>query len=466
MATQFKRFKLFDPEGNLLSEGDYSTLQDECQSVEIPENLRRIMVKTSSKQNVKSGRKILEIAQNLGILSTKGNAQGFYTILSNGKLFKRIVEKFNQPHLEALNAEQIDFPEVFDLSAPGLRVLTHFYEEQDRLFKIEQKDSNKDWRLSYAADPGLFAWLTDQEIYEEDLPYCIYSPLTGFRRWKSGELNPMLKFNAYAIPDFHILTAPEKTYDQYVQCTRINGRQIRFWMGEDWLHVLETDEESIHRFDELGPELARETKQYTLLKIASERPRYFSLKSGFMVDAGFSPIMFYNLQLDDTNGRRFEITLPKNRYTNIIHGTFAGDWPKLLPIFIGRGLEELGSKALPVELSPVQLMILPVGESHISAALELKDRMTQRGIRAAVDTNDSRVGRKIHQVKTNWIEHYTVIGDRESTNDDNVMIESWVTGNKLTLDDFWSDTSPIRQRIVRCTPQDNRIPKTLRFTND
>lgn len=459
MATDFQRFEFYDPKGNLLLQGTNNELA-QCLKLSIDKRLIEVLSHLCIDRKGKSGKGVLRQANELGFLSVKGNAPGFYTLLPNGTLLQEIVEAFNRQHIESLKAERIDFPAVYEQSDSALKTLTQTYEADGRIFRLH---SSKELRLSYAADPGLFSWLSGKKINEEDLPYCIYSPLTGFRKWKSGELSPMYKFNAYHIPDFHQLIPPEKGVEHYMRCAELSSDGARFWFKEDWIHVLETDEGSLHTFREIAPQLARIVKQYTLFRISSEKPRYFSLKSGFMINAGFCAMMLYNLQLDNENGQRFDIRLPNARFLHIIHGTLAAGWPKLLPIIIGRGLYGVSPMVLPIELSPVQIRILCILPDHAAKANNLKIELEKLGLRVEMDARKTRLSDKLRQLRIDWIEHYIVFGDLENQNLNNVRIESWVTNQNSTgITQFLEN----RPQLERCRLLNLRIPRLLRFINE
>jgi threonyl-tRNA synthetase len=91
----------------------------------------------------------------------------------------------------------------------------------------------------------------------------------------------------------------------------------------------------------------------------------------------------------------------------VIHRALLGS----LERFIGILVEHYGG-AFPLWLAPVQIRILPVGESHREPARELAEKLS--GFRVEVDDRDETVGKRIRDAEVEKIPYTVVYGDRES----------------------------------------------------
>ncbi len=80
--------------------------------------------------------------------------------------------------------------------------------------------------------------------------------------------------------------------------------------------------------------------------------------------------------------------------------------------FIGILLEHFAG-ALPLWLSPVQTVIIPIADRHVEAAEELATVLRARGLRIEVDGSDSRMQNKIRLAQEQKIPYMVVLGDRE-----------------------------------------------------
>src|SRR5206468_1027045 len=79
--------------------------------------------------------------------------------------------------------------------------------------------------------------------------------------------------------------------------------------------------------------------------------------------------------------------------------------------FIGI-LTEHYAGAFPFWIAPVQIRILPVGESHREGAEALAARLA--GYRVEVDGSDETVGKRIRNAELEKIPYVIVYGDKES----------------------------------------------------
>jgi threonyl-tRNA synthetase len=119
------------------------------------------------------------------------------------------------------------------------------------------------------------------------------------------------------------------------------------------------------------------------------------------------------IQLDRQMPARFELTYMGPDNTEhpvfVIHRALFGS----LERFIGILIEHYAGD-FPLWLAPVQVRILPVGETHRGAAQELAAQLKDVGARVEVDDRDETVGRRIRDAELEKIPRVVVYGDRES----------------------------------------------------
>jgi threonyl-tRNA synthetase len=119
------------------------------------------------------------------------------------------------------------------------------------------------------------------------------------------------------------------------------------------------------------------------------------------------------IQLDAQMPARFGLTYmgPDNHEhpVFVIHRALYGSFER----FIGLVIEHYGGD-FPLWLAPVQLRVLPVGESHRGAAASLRDRLTAEGFRVDVDERDETLGKRIRDAELEKLPYLVVYGDRES----------------------------------------------------
>jgi threonyl-tRNA synthetase len=79
-------------------------------------------------------------------------------------------------------------------------------------------------------------------------------------------------------------------------------------------------------------------------------------------------------------------------------------------------LIELYAGAFPVWLAPVQATVLPITDRQIEYAREVKRKLDEADIRAALDDRNEKINLKIREAQLQKIPYMLVVGDREQQN--------------------------------------------------
>jgi threonyl-tRNA synthetase len=93
----------------------------------------------------------------------------------------------------------------------------------------------------------------------------------------------------------------------------------------------------------------------------------------------------------------------------VIHRALLGS----LERFIGILTEHYGG-AFPFWLAPVQIRVLPVGESHLAPAMTIVEQLRTAGYRVDVGEPLETIGKRIRSAELEKIPFTIVFGDRES----------------------------------------------------
>ena len=118
------------------------------------------------------------------------------------------------------------------------------------------------------------------------------------------------------------------------------------------------------------------------------------------------------LQFDFNLPERFDMVFTNNEGKEerpyVLHRALFGSFER----FIGLLIEHYAG-AFPLWLSPVQIKVIPVRESHNVYAKEVYEMLKQNNIRAEIDLEDENLGKKVRAVKVSKIPYWVVIGDKE-----------------------------------------------------
>jgi threonyl-tRNA synthetase len=133
------------------------------------------------------------------------------------------------------------------------------------------------------------------------------------------------------------------------------------------------------------------------------------------------------IQLDSQMPQRFALSYvgPDNREHTpyVIHRASFGSLERFIGILI-----EHYAGAFPFWLAPVQVRVIPVGESHREAGHALAERLGE--YRVEVDERDDTVGKRIRDAEVEKVPVTVVWGDRES---EASLAVRWRGGSQETL---------------------------------
>ena len=119
------------------------------------------------------------------------------------------------------------------------------------------------------------------------------------------------------------------------------------------------------------------------------------------------------IQLDSQMPARFGLTYMgadnAEHTPYVVHRALLGSLERFLGILI-----EHYAGDFPLWLAPVQVRVIPVGESHRAAAEDIRTRLAEAGARADVDERDETVSKRIRDAELEKIPRVVVYGDKES----------------------------------------------------
>ncbi|MFE6982793.1 His/Gly/Thr/Pro-type tRNA ligase C-terminal domain-containing protein [Streptomyces griseus] len=398
---------------------------------------------------------VMRAAEQLQMVSRRGVPKGFLTTLPAGNVFEESVDAFNMAHLAALDVNRIDFPLVFDSGGAAMAELIEPYHLQGRTFTLADREG---LRLSYAADPNLFAWLQGRTLAQDLLPYAVYSPQPVFRNFRTGELS-IQRVRQFTVPDIHILATQDSAADRYLHALELAAESTRFWFDEDYVHVLDSVAGTANDNEEFYARAGKAAGGITVVRRLPSQSKYYAQKSGVLVWSGYDNVMLYNLQMDDVNPPRFDIRLDGGGHPTVIHACVAMGMSRMLPLILGRGISGISRRVIPVELAPVQVSVVPLRETHVERAGEIAAQLRNAQIRTTIDADVGRpIGARLAKGNQSWRPFFTVVGDRELSQQPLIQ-DATRTTDAMTPEDF------VRlhgERIRRCAAgplaQDRRLP--------
>jgi threonyl-tRNA synthetase len=274
-----------------------------------------------------------------------------------------------------------------------------------------------------------------------DLPARFWEPGLLHRREPSGTLHGLLRARHFAQDDSHIFCTEDQIQEEVAGVLEFAFATYAVF-GIDVRLELSTRPEQRIGSDELW-----DRSEAALVKALESRGLDYDLNPGdgafygpkidmHMTDSLGRSWQLGTCQLDYNMPGRFGLTYTgadnAEHQPVMIHRALMGSYER----FIGILLEHFGGE-LPVWLTPVQAIVLPISDRHAEYADGVRVRLAAHGLRAETDDRTESISRKIRDAELRKIPYMLVVGDREAERDEVSVREhrSKDTG-KASVEDF------------------------------
>src|SRR5690348_4373399 len=290
----------------------------------------------------------------------------------------------------------------------------HWAKFRENMFLI-QMDEEHTFAIKPMNCPGhMLLYGSDLRSYR-DLPlrYAEAAPL--HRNELAGALHGLTRVRYVTQDDAHIFCTREQISAELDDC--IDYVQFVFGLFDLEARAefstrpdnkLGTDEEWDFSEGELQAALERHSMAYV---VGEGEGSFYAPKIDLHVtDALGRSWQLGTIQLDRQMPQRFGLTYMgadnAEHEVYVIHRAFFGSFERFIGI-----LTEHYAGAFPFWISPEQIRVIPVGESHRPAAHALAERLPHR---VHVDESDDTVGKRIRNAELAKIPYVVVYGDKES----------------------------------------------------
>jgi threonyl-tRNA synthetase len=340
---------------------------------------------------------------------------------------------------------EVKTPQLFDSSL--WKISGHWDKYREHMFVTESADTPM--ALKPMNCPGHCQLYLLRPHSYRDLPVRYSEPGPLHRNEPSGTLHGLLRTRHFIQDDGHIFCTEQQIQDEVAAVMEFAFATYKVF-GLDVRLELSTRPEQRIGSDELW-----DHSEQALMKALESLDLEYELNPGdgafygpkidmHMTDSLGRAWQLGTCQLDYNFPERFNLT-----YTGadnaehrpvMIHRALMGSYER----FIGILLEHVGGE-LPVWLSPVQAIVLPIADRHLPYARSVSDRLFEAGVRVETDDRTESVGRKIRDSELRKIPYMLVVGDREAERDE-VSIREHRAGDAGT-----SSVHGFAQRVIEET---------------
>ena len=343
---------------------------------------------------------------------------GHFKFFPKGALLKELLEDYvHTIAVDMIGAMRIETPLMYRTSQKDIAEQAEKFLERDYRIKLSK---DKELLLRFAGDFGLFSIMKNTQMSQRQLPIRVFELSPSFRLEKRGECVGLRRLRAFTMPDIHCFCADyEQGKQEFAMITKHYDHLIR-GLGINYLLVFRLVEEYYEQTKDLLINLAKDLKQPILVEMLPEMSHYWNVKNEFQfVDAAEGSGQLCTVQLDVSDAERYGITYVNPEGEDIgciIVHTSIGSLERLI-----YGLLESAAKRqqqgklpmLPVWLSPVQVVVVPVTDRNKEFADGIVEKLRAQNVRAVLDDRAKTVGWKIRNAGKQWIPYVVVIGDKE-----------------------------------------------------
>ncbi len=266
-----------------------------------------------------------------------------------------------------------------------------------------------------------------------DLPLRYMESTMMYRDEKPGELSGLTRVRAITVDDGHIFCTTEQIKEEVKNISKII-EEFYTELGMFGDHFVSLSVRDPKKYDSyIGEEKDWNTAEDMLQKISDElnldavrvegEAAIYGPKLDYMFkDSLGRETQLATIQIDFAMPKRFELVYidndGKEKTPVMIHRAILGSYERFMAILI-----EHFAGAFPFWLSPVQVNIIPISETHKKYALQVCANLRKFDIRVEIDDSDETLGKKIRNTKIAKVPYYFVIGDAELKNN-TVTVES------------------------------------------
>lgn len=305
------------------------------------------------------------------------------------------------------------------LNAEIWKTSGHWGHYQEDMFILHHAEDNCDLGIKPMNCPAhMLVFKRDIHSYR-DLPLRLAETTTLYRNEKSGTLHGLTRVRSLSQDDTHIFCRPDQIISEIsALLEKVKAIYKIFDLKIDEIHLSTRPEKFMgekETWDTAEDNLKTALKNADLeYKINEGDGAFYGPKIDVKVkDAIGRQWQLATVQLDFQMPQRFELSYTDSDGSKktpvVIHRALLGSLERFMGVII-----EHYSGIFPVWLSPVQVKIVSVAETHLSACTKLAAELKTAGLRVEIDDANETVGNKIRKAVNEKVPYMLVIGDKEA----------------------------------------------------
>jgi threonyl-tRNA synthetase len=253
-----------------------------------------------------------------------------------------------------------------------------------------------------------------------ELPLRFAEFATLYRYEKTGELTGLTRVRALTQDDCHIFCTEEQIESEFSLALQLIQEVLNRYQFSDYKVRLSLrgeggkyvqDDEKWSKA-EAALRSAMDKNQVEYFEAVGEAA-FYGPKADFMAkDVIGREWQLSTIQVDFIQPARLGLTYigedGQEHVPVVLHRAVTGTTERFLGVII-----EHFAGAFPAWLAPVQAVLIPIADRHVSYVQEVAEKLRQAGLRIQVDDRSERMNAKIRDAQKQKIPYMLVVGDKE-----------------------------------------------------
>ena len=355
-----------------------------------------------------------KLGKELNMFSFHEEGPGFPFWHNNGMIVLNELQSFLRKKLYRLGYEEIKTPLI--LNDELWRKSGHYDNYKENMYFTEIDEQQ--YAVKPMNCPGCtIVYRTELHSYR-DLPRRYFEFGHVHRHEMSGALAGLFRVRSFTQDDAHIFCTPEQVESEILNLIQLIFDVYKTFGFDDVSVGLSTRPEKfigdleIWNKAEEALKSALETSKVSY-HINEEDGAFYGPKIDFTVrDSLKRKWQLGTIQLDFSMPYRFGLEYVGNDGNNfqpvMIHRAILGSFER----FVGVLLEHTAGN-LPLWLSPIQMMILPISDKFKNYSEQIKIELENQNFRVSIDHRSEKIQRKIRDAEIQKIPFMIILGEQE-----------------------------------------------------
>ncbi|MBK8383056.1 MAG: threonine--tRNA ligase [Ignavibacteria bacterium] len=379
-----------------------------------------------------------KLGKELELFSFHEEGPGFPFWHNNGMILLNNLKEYLRGKLAELDYQEINTPIILNQK---LWLQSGHYENYKENMYFTEIDE-RDFAVKPMNCPGsTMVYRTSMKSYR-DLPLRLFEFGLVHRHELSGVLSGLFRVRSFTQDDAHIFCTPDQIEEEIsILIKLIFDIYNTFGFNDVQVYLSTRPEKYIGSLEVWN---ASEKSLASALEMAGVKYKinegdgaFYGAKIDFVVkDSLRRDWQLGTIQLDFSMPERFGLEYigadSKIHRPVMIHRAIFGSFERFVGV-----LTEHYAGYFPLWLTPVQVNILPITDSHKDYAKKINDDLRKEGFRVNVDNRNEKIGFKIRESENKKIPYMIVIGDKE-VESNNISVRQHLKGDigKFELNEF------------------------------